>query len=292
MEFVKALKYLEIARALSPDDVTVNDLIAKVRNAQAVGTLSADDTRQLQELAGLAVTSGLSSFANFFMQISDFKGADERSIARGLFDASDFQKIDRQLRAIRGRQPRMKGQLYQTLAAMHAKAPLEAGDLSIQEALRSCFFFMGEAALNDNLAANSVRCFLSEAAHLALGVDQAGDIARYLMNTYLAAPLSTEELTKTESGRSVHIPVQQVIQLFERAQNAWNHLLNDFPYYAAVAEYAANIIETEARRNHNLRPQFPSRAAINSLRRREVERIQTELIVLRPLSVPTVTGDR
>ena len=155
LEFVKALKYLEIARALSPDDVTVNDLIAKVRNAQAVGTLSADDTRQLQELADFAVTSGLSSFANFFMQISDFKGADERSIARGLFDASDFQKIDRQLRAIRGRQPRMKGQLYQTLAAMHAKAPLEAGDLSIQEALRSCFFFMGEAALNDNLAAIS-----------------------------------------------------------------------------------------------------------------------------------------
>ena len=136
-----------------------------------------------------------------------------------------------------------------------------------------------------------MRCFLSEAAHLALGVDQAGDIARYLMNTYLAAPLSTEELTKTEFGRSVHIPVQQVIQLFERDQNAWNHLLNDFPYYAAVAEYAANIIETEARRNHNLRPQFPSRAAIDSLRRREVERIQTELIVLRPLSVPTVTGD-
>jgi hypothetical protein len=133
LDFVNALKYLEAARELTPDDATNNDLIDKVRNAQAVGTLSVDDTRKLQELAGLAVSSGLSSFANFFMQMSDFKGADERSITSGFFEAGDFRKIDRQLRAIRGRQPRMKGQLYQTLAAMSVKAPLEAGDLSIQE---------------------------------------------------------------------------------------------------------------------------------------------------------------
>ncbi len=54
-----------------------------------------------KSLQDSAVTSGLLPFANFFMQLSDFKGADERSIARGYFDASDFQKIDRQLRAIR-----------------------------------------------------------------------------------------------------------------------------------------------------------------------------------------------
>ncbi len=53
--------------------------------------------------------------------------------------------------------------------------------------------------------------------------------------------------------------------------------------------YAANIIETEARRNHNLRPQFPSQATVASLRIKEVERIQ--LTVLRPLSVQTVTGE-
>jgi hypothetical protein len=292
LDFTNALKYLEAARVLTPDDVTNNDLIAKVRDAKAKGTLSVDDTRKLQELAGLAVSSGLSSFANFFIQMSDFKGADERSITRGFFEAGDFRKIDRQLRAIRGRQPRMKGQLYQTLAAMSVKAPLDAGDLSIQEALRSCFFFMGEAAINDNLAVDSVRCFLSEAAHLALREDQAGDIARYLLNTYLSAPLSTEELTKTGGPLgSVHLPVQRVVELFEQDQIGWDNLLRDFPYYAAVAEYAANIIESEINRNHNLRSKFPSRANIEALRSKEIGRIQGELTVLRPLIAGAITGD-
>src|SRR5712692_2116847 len=116
--FEDALKFFEAARNLSPGDSTITEAIKRIQRAKTIGILSADDTRQLQELAGLAVASGLSSFANFFMQMSDFKGADERSITRGFFEAGDFQKIDRQLRAIRGRQPRMKGQLYQTLAAM------------------------------------------------------------------------------------------------------------------------------------------------------------------------------
>jgi hypothetical protein len=291
LDFASALKYLEIAKELAPDDATNNDLIAKVRAAQTVGALSVDDRRHLQALAGLAVTSVLSSFANFFIQMSDYKGADERSIARGFFDASDFQKIDRQLRAVRGRQSRMKGQLYQTLAAMSAKAPLEAGDVSIQEALRSCFFFMGEAAINDNLAADSVRCFLSEAAHLATRVDQAGDIARYLMNTYLSAPLSTEELTRAGEFGSVHIPVQEFMRYFEEDQKGWELLLEDFPYYAAVAGHAARIIETEGRRNPNLRPQFPNHTKVDLLRGREDERIQAELTVLRPLSTRPFSGD-
>jgi hypothetical protein len=135
------------------------------------------------------------------MQMSDFKGADERSIARGFFETSDFQKIDRQLRAIRGRQPRMKGQLYQTLAAMSVKTPLDSGDVSVQDALRSCFFFMGEAALNDKLASDSVRCFLAEALHITSRVDQVKDTARYLLNTYLSEPLSLEEFsTDTRLG--------------------------------------------------------------------------------------------
>jgi tetratricopeptide (TPR) repeat protein len=292
-DFTNAIKYLEIARRLLPGDATILPLVEKARKARESGRLSADDTKQLQELAGLAVVSGLSSFATFFMQTSDYKGADERSITRGFFDASDFQKIDRQLRAVRGRQPRMKGQLYQTLAAMTVKAPLEAGDISVQDSLRSCFFFMGEAAINDKLAPDSVRCFMAEAAHLAMRADQVNDIARYLLNTYLSEPLSTEELsTENLSGKGrVHLRLQDVLTLFEKDQDGWRTLTQDFPYYAAVAEYAATTIESEARRNRILGRLFPSSGKIEELRTKEIGRLQSEMTILRPLLTHSITAD-
>ena len=289
--FEDALKSFRAAKAISPSDSTITDAIERIRRAKSLGTLSAEDTKQLQDLAGAAVASGLSSFANFFMQMSDFKGADERSIARGFFETSDFQKIDRQLRAIRGRQPRMKGQLYQTLAAMSVKTPLESGDVSVQDALRSCFFFMGEAALNDKLASDSVRCFLAEAAHIASRPDQVTDVARYLLNTYLSEPLSIEELSTDTRRGAVHLPLQTVIKLFEGDEAGWKNLMSDLPYYASVAEYAVILIQAEARRNPVLGQSFFLEKELEDLRRKEVERIQSELNILRPLLSQNVTGD-
>jgi hypothetical protein len=107
---------------------------------------------------------------------------------------------------------------------------------------------MGEAALNDKLASDSVRCFLAEAAHIASRVDQVTDIARYLLNTYLSEPLSIEDFSTDTRRGAVHLPLQTVIKLFEMDEAGWKNLMSDLPYYASVAEYAVILIQAEARR--------------------------------------------
>ena len=232
-DFDAALKYLQITSSSYPPDASTVKLINSVKEARALGTASEADAARLQELAGLASITGLSAFAIFFIDKSDFKGADERSITRGFFGQRDFQLIERQMRSVRGRQPRMRGQLLQTLAAMYKKTPLEAGDRSIQDILRSCFLFMGEAAINDKLADDSVRCFFVEAAHLAARSDQVTDVARYLLSTYLSTALSADELSNMAGDKP--IPIQEVIRLFEGDTVGWLAFVRDFPYYVAFA---------------------------------------------------------
>jgi hypothetical protein len=118
--------------------------------------------------------------------------------------------------------------------------------------------------------------------------DQVTDVARYLLSTYLSEPLSAEKLT--DMGGSKPIAIQHVIQLFESDRSGWSSLIRDFPYYAAVAESAATLIEQEARRNSRLGASFTSNSQIDRQRGEEVGRINSELSVLRPLVRHPITG--
>jgi hypothetical protein len=217
---------LDAALAEYPGDSTLQEL------RRRVGTFASDVNEA--DLVGLQTLGlGLSAFAIAQLGSAALTGADERSKARGYFDAVDFEMVSKFLREIRGRRPRERADVSLTLAYMCWTDPLAAGDNELSELLRRYFSIMAEACAVANSDPDTIRTFATESISLA----SPGRLDMEL--PVLFATYVGEVADQIGEKEKLGIMAQR---LADRPE-AWGQLLRHLPYYESRSPYLPDVLE-------------------------------------------------
>ncbi|OOP56538.1 MAG: hypothetical protein AYP45_08630 [Candidatus Brocadia carolinensis] len=193
-EFNKAIAKLEAL----PKDSAVTALLTKINQAIEDGIHGkiSEELVDDEPLSSLAL--GLSAMARKHLNKCEFKGTDERSREKGLFQQNDYDQIKKLLDNIKGRRPRDRAEYQLSLAALSEKMPDFEKHTQMHTYLMWYFASLAEAAMSENIEVDVVRCYCIESLrfHSPFPRKKLEDAWALLLGTYLSKNIGPSVLLR------------------------------------------------------------------------------------------------
>lgn len=167
-ELSESKKAFEAILVRSPNDETTRGLLERITEFLRTSMGGNFKSEAIANEFFERTKMGVSEFQNFFIKSCDFSALDQRARARKYFVTQDFSDVENEIKLIKAeRKPKLRGELYLTLAAMASKSGAADDETRIHQYLSNFFINWAENAINERFNADSVRSLLREAISIS-----------------------------------------------------------------------------------------------------------------------------
>jgi hypothetical protein len=238
-----AIERLQRMAKNDPSDFKTARLFDVFRQSNEVGnSQTASPSEDESNRAVLSVVFGISQLATGMIESCLMRGVDERSKESGNFSDKDFKAVRTLLEQIKGRRPQERADYYLTLAKLCQVADEGTNEDNTRAYLRRYFLDSGEAAMSNNLHADTQRCYLIESLSLFDQSDHGrGDVAStafaLLIGTYVYPAIDPSELL---AGHRQEDRLKRPTLKLSPDSDGWKKFKADFCYYQVMATDACN----------------------------------------------------